>query len=67
MEQLLNIGEVEKLLNIKKSTLRAWIFSNRIPFIRIGRLIRFKPSDLEAWVNNRVKGGNGGRDGNKDS
>lgn len=61
MEQLLNIEEVEKLLNIKKSTLRAWIFGNRIPFIRIGRLIRFKASDLEAWVSNRVKDGKNGR------
>jgi excisionase family DNA binding protein len=67
MEQLLNIGEVEKLLNIKKSTLRAWIFGNRIPFIRVGRLIRFKPSDLEAWLNNREKGRNHGTDGNKGS
>ena len=67
MEQLLNIGEVEKVLNVKKSTLRAWVFANRIPFIKIGRLIRFKPSDLEAWVSNREKGGNGGRDGSKGS
>jgi excisionase family DNA binding protein len=60
MEQLLNIGEVEKLLNVKRSTLRAWVFSNKIPFLKIGRLIRFSPAALEAWVSSRAKDGRDG-------
>lgn len=61
MENLLNIVEVEKLLQVKKSTLRSWVFSKRIPFIKVGRLVRFKQSDIEAWLQKQTGGGNNGK------
>lgn len=50
MEKLLNIKDVEDRLNIPRSTLRAWIFQRKIPVLRIGRLVRFKESDLDRWL-----------------
>jgi excisionase family DNA binding protein len=50
MEKLLNIKDVEDRLNIPRSTLRAWIFQRKIPVLRIGRLVRFRESDLQLWL-----------------
>ena len=50
MERLLDIRELEGRLNIRQSTLRAWIFQRKIPVVRIGRLVRFKEADLERWL-----------------
>lgn len=50
MEKLLDIKEVSDRLSIRENTLRAWVFQRRIPCIRLGRLVRFRESDLAAWV-----------------
>jgi excisionase family DNA binding protein len=50
MKKLLNVKDVEDRLNIRQSTLRAWIFQGKIPVVRIGRLVRFKESDLDRWL-----------------
>ncbi|MHC4196880.1 MAG: helix-turn-helix domain-containing protein [Planctomycetota bacterium] len=47
MQQLLTVEDTAKALNISVSTLRDWIQYRRIPFIRLGRCIRFRPEDLE--------------------
>lgn len=50
MERLVDINEVSALLGAKKSTIRKWIFEGKIPFLRIGRLIRFRLSTIETWL-----------------
>jgi excisionase family DNA binding protein len=50
MEQYLDIKAVAKLTNIKMPTLRKYIQNDRIPYVRVGRLIRFRPSQIEAWL-----------------
>lgn len=50
MDQLLSIQEVSEKLSVKQSTLRAWVFQRKIPCVRLGRLVRFKQSDLSRWL-----------------
>jgi excisionase family DNA binding protein len=50
MEALLDIKEIAEKLRVKESTLRAWVFQRRIPIVRIGRLVRFNPSEIEKWL-----------------
>ena len=50
MERLLDYRECAELLHIKPSTVRLWVFQKRLPVVRIGRAVRFRPSDLEAFV-----------------
>ena len=61
MEDLISIHEVSDKLKVKESTLRAWVFQRRIPCVRVGRLVRFRLTDLEKWLNqaNRRQSGNG--------
>lgn len=36
-------------------TLRQWVSRRRVPFVRVGRLVRFRKSDLDDWLEkNRV-------------
>ncbi len=55
MENLLTLRQVSEILNVKESTLRSWVFQRRIPCVRIGRLVRFRVSDIDLWVK---RGGN---------
>lgn len=47
---ILTFDEATALLKIKKSRLRTAIFHKEIPYIKIGRLIRFDLSDLKNWL-----------------
>ncbi|WP_417335924.1 helix-turn-helix domain-containing protein [Halobacteriovorax marinus] len=49
-KNLLNIQEASEFLNIKISRLRTAIFKNEVPYLKIGRLVRFDPSDLTEWI-----------------
>ena len=50
MEDLIGVPEVAKKIGAKESTIRAWVFQRRIPHVRVGRLVRFRESEIEAWV-----------------
>jgi excisionase family DNA binding protein len=52
-DRLLTISEVAERLQIKIPFLRKLIFQRRIPVSRIGRVIRFKPSEIERWLSER--------------
>lgn len=49
---LLDIEQASTFLNVKISRMRSFVFRREIPFIKVGRLIRFDVRDLEQWINN---------------
>jgi excisionase family DNA binding protein len=51
----LTINELAEFLNIKKSTLYSLVENGELPHYRIGRLIRFKLSDIELWMESHRK------------
>jgi excisionase family DNA binding protein len=52
LKEFLTILELSEYLNIKRSTLYSLVESRDIPHYRIARLIRFKMSEIEAWLKN---------------
>ena len=36
------------------STLRSWVAEKRVPFIRLGRLVRFRRADLEDFLESNL-------------
>jgi len=50
MEALLDKPSTAGRLGITERHLDYLVTKRRIPFVRVGRLIRFKPSDLELWL-----------------
>ena len=60
MKSLLDIHEASEILKVKVATLRAWCHQGRIPFVRVsGRLVRFRESDLERWLDAQAIESNG--------
>ena len=48
--EFLDIHELSECLNIKRSTLYVKVEAGEIPHYKVGRLIRFKKSDVEKWM-----------------
>jgi excisionase family DNA binding protein len=48
--RLLTTEEAAQYLAISASTLYGWVWQRRIPFVKIGRALRFDLRDLEAFV-----------------
>jgi len=54
----MNEEQAAAFLGVKPNTLAVWRASGRydLPFVRIGRLIRYRRADLEAWLEKRAVG-----------
>ena len=52
---LMGTKETSEFLGIKKQTLYEWITQRKIPFIKVGRLTKFRKTDLESWLDKRAK------------
>jgi len=54
-KQLLDTKEASEFLGIKKNTLYEWVIQRKIPFIKVGRLVKFRQEDLESWLKKRTQ------------
>lgn len=50
---LLTAVDVAERLAVSQSTVRMWVSRNEIPYIRLGRLVRFRQEEVEAWLQAR--------------
>lgn len=57
--RLLTTVEAAQVLGIAPATLSVWRCTRRqeIPFVKVGRLARYRLSDLENWLAARTVGG----------
>jgi len=55
-DHLLTPPEAAAYIGITENTLSVWRCVGRyaIPFIKVGRLVRYRRSDLEAWLESRT-------------
>ena len=53
---LVDIVAVAKALGISMRQVRRFVADGEIPFVRVGRLIRFDPEELNDWINARRAG-----------
>ena len=47
---LMTLDEASGLLRLKVSTLRAWVLRRRIPYVKVGRLVRVRRADIERLI-----------------
>lgn len=52
LEPWLSVGGIAKHLGISKETVYRWLEKRKIPAHRIGKLWKFKASEVDAWVIN---------------
>ena len=50
---LIDKQELAKQLGVKISTLYSWIHQKRIPYVKIGRLVKFDQKDINIWIQSR--------------
>ncbi len=48
--RLINIRQASQLLSVSVSTLYGWVWQRRIPFVKVGRAVRFEAKDLEQFI-----------------
>ena len=54
--ELLNDQDAARVIGVTAQTLSVWRCTGRydLPFLKIGRLVRYRRADLEAWLESRV-------------
>jgi len=57
VSNLLNAIEMAALLNVPVSTIYKWTHEGFIPHVKLGRLVRFRATDVERWVEKRAVAG----------
>ena len=56
MTKLLSPQELSDVLSISIETVYAWTSQKRIPYIKMGRLVRFNADEVNKWLEKqRVK------------
>lgn len=55
MEKLLSIDELASMLQVPKKTVHQWRYvGHGPPALKVGRHLRFRPSDVERWLEERA-------------
>lgn len=55
--KLLNVQEVAELLGVKKSTIYQWTSQGFIPYVKVGKLVRFNVDTVIKWLSEKETGG----------
>ncbi len=50
---LLTVKDAAACLNTTERHLREMIYQRRVPFIKVGRLVRIDSGDLDKWIDSR--------------
>jgi excisionase family DNA binding protein len=53
MENLIGPEEVAKALGVELATVYTWVTRRKIPFVKVGAALRFRPSALQDWIRRR--------------
>ncbi|WKZ17751.1 MAG: helix-turn-helix domain-containing protein [Candidatus Jettenia sp. CY-1] len=53
---LMDMNQAAAYLNIKVSTLYGMTMKRKIPYIKVGKLNRFRRLDLDIWIDKNAQG-----------
>jgi excisionase family DNA binding protein len=55
MERLLNVEDVARLLGISRFTVYAWAADRRLPALKVGSRLMFRPFEIQQWIDRRPR------------
>ena len=55
MKKLLKVPELAEGFNVSDACVRRWVLEGKIPYVKIGRLIRFRPELLEEIISQGMR------------
>lgn len=53
MRPLMNRKEVAEVSGASEAKIKAAVRSRELSHVKLGKLLRFRPEDVEAWINKR--------------
>jgi len=53
MPQLIDAEQLSQFLGVKEGTIYDWVRRGKIPHVRLERLIRFDPDEIDTWLQER--------------
>ena len=48
--RFLSIVELSQYLSVKENTIYSWVSQRKIPFKKLGRLVRFSLDEIDEWI-----------------
>ena len=60
-EKLWTVEELSEYLKVSVKTIYDWVHKKTIPFQKINRLLRFRPSEIEKWLSHQKENNHGNR------
>ena len=57
LPQLLTMEQLAERLGVTHRHVRRLVAERRVPFLRVGRFIRFDPAEVGAWLDSHRVGG----------
>lgn len=54
--ELLTVAEVARWLRVNIRTIYRWVRAEQLPYIRLGRGLRFTRAEVGAWIRRRSAG-----------
>ncbi|MDR2741915.1 MAG: helix-turn-helix domain-containing protein [Treponema sp.] len=52
MEPYLTIRECAAVLRLSEQTIQRYVLNKEIPYLKIKKVIRFRPADIDRWAEN---------------
>ena len=53
--RLLSIGQLSQQLGVSVKTLYGWIYLRQIPYVKMGRLVKFDARDIARWIETKKR------------
>jgi excisionase family DNA binding protein len=50
LKRYIGIRELSEYLSMPKGTLYVWVCHKRIPYVKMGKLLRFDLQEIENWL-----------------
>jgi excisionase family DNA binding protein len=50
MSQLLSVEEFAAALGVRPATVRQWVWMRKIPYLKVGRCVRFKRETVDRLI-----------------
>ena len=55
MEKLLTAKQVSALIEVNPSTIYQWVHLGLIPYVKLGKCVRFKKTELFHWIDKNFR------------
>jgi excisionase family DNA binding protein len=56
IEDLMTVQDVARIIRCQDCTVRKYVLKDTIPFIKVGGSLRFRPSEIAAWIDGTWSG-----------